>query len=188
MNKTVMNDLTLSSNRFEQIIKPRIAKILKGEFLIVEGQTTDKMKLILDQLSGIDSWHIDFERGLRGIASRIQIIDDIKFPNAKSFNTFTIRKQRESGVLTEFEKRKYAIKNGYLYPFYTVHAYIRKSNNNLMTCAIAKTKDIIEYIDKGYSAVNGTNKEQVGQATFYVVYWNEFARKGYKIYSWQTKK
>lgn len=182
MNKYVKKDLSKSIERFNDIIKPKLQNLLKGSFLTVEGESSDIMKEILDTLAGIDSWHIDKLRGIRGIASRIQEIDTIKYPNSKPYNTFTIRNKRASGKSTEYEKRKYAIKNDYLYPFYTIQAYINLKDNSLMSCAIAKTKDIIEYIDKYKPIRRQTSIYQKGQANFWIIKWDDFKNKNFKIY------
>lgn len=181
MNEYVRNDLEKSNKRFELLIKPKLKELLKGDFLRVENESNDKMREILDQLAGIDSWHIDNLRGLRGIASRIQEIDVIKYPYAKPFNTFTIRNKRQSGKPTEYEKRKYAIEHNYLYPFYTVQAYINNKDNTLMSCAIARTKDIIKFIDIYKPVTNNTGKNQNGHSNFWVISWTEFSKAKYPI-------
>ena len=174
-------DLSISSYRFENIVKPELKKILKGDLLLVEGESSDEMKSILDKLAGIDSWHINKLKGIRGIGSRIQTIKLSKFKNAKPFNTFTIRKKRDSGSITEFEKRKHAIKKDYLYPFYTIQAYVSDIDDSLLSCAIAKTKDIFEYIEKYNPSKNHTGKEQKGQSEFIIVDWLDFKKAGYRI-------
>lgn len=165
--------LSRSMNQFKVIVQPELREILKGEFEVIEGVTVDHLAKLLDTLSGIDAWHIDHLRGIRGIALRIQTGD-------KNWHTFTIRNKRSSGAKTEYEKRKNAIENGYLYPYLTVQAYI-KSSDELLSFAVARTVDIIEYIDKGYSKKQHTGASQIGQAEFFVIDWYDFKRRGYKI-------
>jgi hypothetical protein len=187
MNRIIKKDLSISTERFNQIVKPKLKEVLGGEFLTVEGQTTDKMREILDILSGIDSWHVNKLKGIRGIASRIQEIDKIKYPYSKPFNTFTIRNKRYSGAKTEFEKRKESIEKNYLYPFFTIQAYINKNDNSLLSLAIAKTKDIIDYIIKNNPKTKNTGYEQVGQANFFIIKWTEFKNKNYRIYIYEKE-
>jgi hypothetical protein len=124
-------------------------------------------------LAGIDAWHISTVKGIRGLASRIQVGD-------KDWRTFTIRDKRSSGTKTEYEKRKYAIENNYLYPYLTMQAYITK-DNKIISFAVARTVDIIEMIDKGMAYIDHTKKEQKGQASFHVIKWEDVKNAGYKI-------
>lgn len=173
MNSAVAKDLKESSKRFVNVVQPKLKDVLKGEFNIVEGVTIEEMAKILDTLAGIDVWHIDSLRGIRGIASRIQ-------PSNKNWHTFTIRHKRKSGAMTEYQKRKYAIENNYLYPYLTLQAYTTK-DDKLIAYAMARTKDIFEMIDKGHYKTNNTGDDQIGQASFFIVDWYDMRNKEYKI-------
>jgi len=164
--------LKRSSQQFNSVLREDLQGIMKCKFEVVEGVTVDDIAKQLDMLSGIDAWSIA-PVGMRGVALRIQT-------GQKNWHTFTIRKSRQSGAKTEFEKRKYAIENGYLYPFYTVQAYVT-NDNKLLAYAVARTQDIISAIEKGVCYVNKTGAAQIGQAEFYVVDWHKFKDAGYKI-------
>jgi sporulation protein YlmC with PRC-barrel domain len=164
--------LKKSSINFDKYFKKLIIGFLNGDFEPVEGVTKYKMAAILDKYSGIDLWHFDTRFGVRGVANRIQYNINYK--------TFTIRNKRESGVKTEYEKRNFAIKNNYLYPTLTFQGYIK--DNEVLSFAIAYTKDIIDVINNGHCNTKCTGKEQKGQAEFYVVPWNLMQKLGYKIY------
>jgi hypothetical protein len=174
LNNAVVKDLQESSERFIKLIQPELKELLKGDFTVVEGVTIEEMSKLLDTLAGIDVWHIDKIRGIRGIASRIQ-------PSGYNWHTFTIRHERQSGATTEYEKRKHAIQKEYLYPYLTVQAYTTKLGDKLIAYAIARTKDIIEMIDNGWCKKNKTGKNQIGQASFFVINWDDMKDKGYKI-------
>ena len=164
--------LKKSSVAFDQYFKEAVLKVFEGDFEIVEGVTKYKMAEVLDQLAGIDLWFFNTEKGVRGVANRIQF--------QKCWATFTIRKSRESGIKTEYEKRKYAIQNDWLYPILTLQGYIEK---DVPLCfAVAKTEDIIWMIDNGHCFVKKTGTEQIGQAEFYVVKWSDMERLGKNIY------
>lgn len=165
--------LKRSSIIFDKYFKETVLKILKGEFEIVEGVTKSRMAQNLDQLSGIDLWFLDPNQGIRGVANRIQFQE-------KNWRTFTVRKSRESGAKTEYEKRKHAIENNWLYPDITLQGYINKKNE-VLGFAIAKTKDIIYMIDNGFCRENKTGKEQIGQAEFYIVDWDKMKKQGFPI-------
>jgi hypothetical protein len=155
---------------YQKHIKPILERVLKGGLITVEGDTTDETAKLLDALSGIDLWMVDRVRGIRGVASRIQY--------DCNYQTFTIRAERESGAKTEFEKRKFAIDNDYLYPIITYQAYF---NGQYSELGIAYTKDIIDYIEKGYAYKKKTKDDQKGQAWFWVVKWHNFKALGYKF-------
>ena len=175
MNETIANDLRKSSKQFKDIIIPELIKIFSdSQYEIVEGVTIEEFAKMLDTLAGIDVWQIEKNRGIRGIASRIQ-------PSDYNHKTFTVRKERESGASTEYEKRKFAIENDYLYPYFTLQAYLTK-DGKLLDFACAKTTDVMDMIDKGLCYVNGTNEDKIGQATFFVVDWDEMIKNGYQIY------
>ena len=116
---------------------------------------------------------------IRGIASRIQARprgDSGAFP----YNTFTVRKSRDSGTRTEYVKRREAIADneGYLYPHFTIQAYVEKwVEGPLLSLGIARTSDIIYKIEawqidgcpvRDDIYVRG-NKD--GQSDFYVLEW-----------------
>jgi len=165
--------LKKSSSNFNCFFKDAVLEVLGGEFEVVEGVTQYKMAKTLDMLAGIDLWHFNTKHGIRGVANRIQY--------GKCWETFTIRKSRDSGVKTEYEKRKFAIENEFLYPVLTLQGYL-SYDNVLIAFAIAKTKDIIAMIDNGFCTVKKTGEEQKGQADFYIIQWADLKVQGYKIY------
>ena len=155
--------LSASIIGFNQHIKPSLEKILSGELVSVEGNTLDETSRLLDTLAGIDIWWVNPKHGMRGIASRIQ--------PGRNWRTFTIRKDRDSGAKTEYEKRKNAIDNEFLYPVITYQAYVGEHG---VSIGIGHTKDIINCIENGLCDERRTGDDQDGQATFYVVKWDVF--------------
>lgn len=140
-----------------------------GKIKPVEIMTDNDIAVDLDLLCGIDLWQTT-TMGARGIASRVQ------FNCTKSWDTFTIRYKRDSGVKTEFEKRQIAISTGkYIYPYLTVQSYF-DSSENLISCGVAQTKSIFE-------AIPGENKtiRKTGNASFIVVPFLNV--KGVKIFN-----
>lgn len=175
MYNEVANDLEKSSSLFDRVLKPKLIEVMGGYFKVVEGTTIDEHAKKLDRYAGIDLWHINENKGvIRGVASRIQFSDT-------NWATFTIRKKRESGTKTEYEKRKYAIENSCLYPTLTLQAYIN-DNEEIQGFAIAKTKDLITMIDNGKAAIKHTGEDQHGQASFYVIKWQDIKENDYPIY------
>lgn len=165
--------ISRSSEQFKGCLESELKGVLKGEFVIAEGVTTDNFAKQLDILAGIDIWHIDQLRGMRGVALRIQT-------GYKNWHTFTVRGKRDSGVKTEYQKRLEAIENNYLYPYLTVQAYVTPKTE-LIACAIVKTIDLIAMVSSGNCELRKTGKGQIGQAEFYVVDWYAMKNYGYKV-------
>ncbi len=165
----VSKDIIKSCDTFKELIEPELAKILGGQIICIEG-VSDPMYKQMDLLAGLDALHISDE-GIRGIASRIQY-------GAKDWSTFTIRMSRENGTATEFDKRQWSIDNDYIYPYYTVQAYVH--GNKLISLAIARTADIIKMVNDGYG-VERTVKEDGYDATFRAVKWIDVDAQGHTI-------
>jgi hypothetical protein len=144
MPTQVEADMKWSAKLFQSEVWPLIQKHLgNGKLLQMEGRPDTELARTLDMLAGIDGWHIH-SHGMRGIASRVQETD-------KSWDTFTVRMARDSGAVTEFEKRRLAISEsnrGWIYPALTVQAYAKTKNGPVFSCGIARTKDIIEFIER----------------------------------------
>jgi hypothetical protein len=171
--------LKKSSMAFNNCFKDAVLQVLGGDFEVVEGVTKYKMAKTLDTLAGIDLWHFNTKYGVRGVANRIQY--------DRNYQTFTIRKSRESGVKTEYQKRKYAIERDYLYPVLTFQGYLNRGTGKVLDWAIVRTKDIITMIDKGQCEENQTGQEQKGHAQFYIVRWQDIKKAGYPIYIYSER-
>ena len=140
-------DLSDSAYDFLRCVYPAIEKhVGGGELIPTETLYKNEIFKKLDIHSGIDAWQLHTKHGIRGIASRVQW-------GNMAWNTFTIRYVRSSGAKTEYEKRLAAVKSndGWIYPYYTVHAYIneRGGNGELMSAAITKTKDLYTFAEMG---------------------------------------
>lgn len=174
-----MKDLREAMRRVENA-KPVIARLLKGgELMAVEG-ADDAVCRMLDMTCGTDYFQVYDGLGLVwGIASRMQVIDTTRY--SRPFDTFTVRKARDSGTKTEYEKRRDAIRHGGVYPYLTMQGYVDGQTDELMSLGIARTTDIMDYVDRGFARVKHTGPEQRGQAEFYIVDWEHFESAGYDI-------
>lgn len=184
MNKEIA--VSASMNQSIKILReatPIIQQLLgfrEGEIIDVENQNNDACRH-LDLLCGID--YIVYFKDMslsNGLAWRAQEEDRLLGP----YNSFTIRKERESGAMTEYEKRKLSIERNALYPYYTAQAFYSCHTKELKTLAIARTKDIIDCISKGLYTDRTTGKNEIGQAKFYAVWWKVMKNNGYKILDW----
>ncbi len=155
----VLKDLDRSLNIVDEKIKPIVEKLLPGwKMMRVEGRDNEVCQ-VLDMSCGVDyllvSGGCDM---IYGAASRVQY--------GKNYRTFTVRKSRESGATTEYEKRLLAIQHKAIWPHYNLQAYI--TGEDVSGLAIVKTEDLIDFISRDLADVKQTNADKIGQAEFYV--------------------
>ena len=180
MNKEehVYNDMSASVRRLMKA-KPIIKKMLGGGDIVQVEEIDNEVCGMLDKSAGIDYFQVYEDKGKQpgfswGLASRFQV--------GKSWDTFTIREERESGVATEYDKRKKAIEKNGVYPYLTVHGYVSDDGLEVIkSMAIARTKDIFECIDANLCWRSHTKADKVGQAGFIAVSWNTVIEHGYPI-------
>lgn len=154
--RSFQKDMEDSHRRFTEIIWPFISEYIGGGRLISVENINDEMAKLLDMKYGVDYIQDIDGVGARIISSRVQC--------GSMWPTFTIRKQRDSGAITEYEKLLNSCKlDGSLMPYFTVQSYL-SDDEKIWGVGIAKTKDIIREIYKGNCTVN-----RCGNASFYVV-------------------
>lgn len=153
-------------------VAPRLIKHLPGKIHAVEGEAHPVCRL-LDMNAGIDYLLESPNGNVRTIASRIQI-------GNRCWATFTIRKQRTSGALTEHAKRIAAIGVGALSPFLSVHAYF-DTTEHLLGFAAVRTDHLFQAIVKGLCKERRTGAMEIGQATFLWVAWRDIFAGGWPI-------
>lgn len=164
MDKFVKRDLDLSMSQFDELIRPVLPQLFGScEFIRTEGSPEEIAK-ILDQNIGIDGL---IKKGsvYYGLGSRIQSGSGV-------WNTFTIRKSRVSGHITELEKLRRAIKNDAMRPHFTMHAYV--TNNELKSIGVVRTRDLVEYIDNHECK---TRFAYDGKAEFVYVNWGDISKE-----------
>lgn len=183
-------DLKQSRTSFEKVVWPAIAsRCGGGELIHLEGSTY-KTDRDLDVLAGIDGYQRHTDKGLRGIASRVQ---PIRSPSAP-WNTFTIRYARDSGSLTEYDKRLAAIENteaGWLYAHLTVQAYIETETRALLSAAVVRTRDLFLHLKtcdfednppRGSRCyIKRTGQRGLGGAVFVVAPWAHLKECGIRV-------
>lgn len=173
-----------SSAAFEVAIWPAIKDYMGGgELIPVESVTNNTMTKDLDQIAGIDAWHIlRITSEMRGIACRVQWISS----NSQPWYTFTIRLQRTSGTRTEWHKRFQAIKRmneGWLFPAITVQGYLARDTDELLTVGCVETDKLIKYIVNGEKGTDYLVRENsVDGNKFIAVHWDKLRECGVKVY------
>ena len=180
-DETVKKDLERSLKLVREKIKPIVEKLLPNWRLMqVEGKDDEVCK-VLDMSCGIDYLlHSRESSQILGLSSRVQY--------EKNYRTFTVRKDRESGALTEYDKRRQSIYSGSIYPHYTMQAYI--IGENVEGLAVTKTTDLMNFIKEGHAYELKTKADKIGQAEFYACSWAKMKKYGYKVieYAKETRR
>lgn len=174
----MQRDLSASAADFKRavwpILKAHCEVFKQSELGIVEGYPHDALHVDLDICAGIDA----YQRGrftLRGITSRIQW--------GKDYRTFTIRLWRPNGSPTEYEKRLEVLKHrdeGYLYPYWTIQAYLTAPGGDLPSVAVAKTAELYRFIEAYKAAGYDLPRYQAEQGgeCFLAVGWERYRQRG----------
>lgn len=177
MREAVAAGISDSARDFLEKVWPVVRPWFQGgELIPVEAVSPGRFASELDVLAGIDAWHVDSARGVRGIASRVQWGDKI-------WDSFTIRRALPSGRPTEFEKRLDALDNpdaGWLFPHVTVQAYVseRGPAGRLVSAGAVKTRDLFEHVVRNGPSVSRKNNSD--GVEFMAVYWNDLINCGVK--------
>jgi hypothetical protein len=161
------DDAQWSERTLQSIIWPAIKSRVGGEMLSVEA---DKGAVTrhLDMTAGIDAL-IQYERGIKSLASRIQRCDP-----KRPFNTFTVRAARDTGAETEFAKRVRAItEDDGMYPAYTLQGYVSKLDGSFLSASFVRTEHLYKYM---LAADAFFETKRTSNAIFYVVRWGQLER------------
>lgn len=141
---------------------PIIEQQLNGKIITIENMNEYTAQL-LDTKCGVDGLLLH-AKGVYGIAHRVGY--------NKDWSTFTIRVKDSSGAKTEID---HLISTG-IKPYYHIQSYVK--GDIILSMAIARTNDIVDYIKK-YNPpvkVNPTSKDE-----FTIIKWSDFEAAGYKI-------
>ena len=179
MSEKWMQDMAKSSAVIKQAL-PILRDMLndrKLNLMPVEGKEEEVCKM-LDKTCGIDYFVLRSDSETFGVAWRCQWVEP-----GKEYNSFTVRKSRETGAATEFEKRKNAVKNKSIYPYYVCQAFVNMYTNEIISLGLTTTETELDYIVNPITIkeIRHTGKEQDGQAEFYVLYWCDMRVFGYDV-------
>jgi hypothetical protein len=187
MSNNLHENLTGSAKAFREKVWPILSEHLPGRLVQIEELKFDKSHPsynfadTLDGTSGIDAWQIVDYKGIRGIASRIQVIDTTRW---SPFTTFTVRIGRNPDHTYEYDKKKFAIENDWLYPYWTVQGYVADTwDGELLNFALAKTVDVISRCNENQRRRNGDD-----DTWFYYVYWDDYCEYIYDYRDFDTSQ
>ena len=178
MRDEVQRDSNQSSADFVRVVWPVVQEYcpeLHGSALrMVEGRPHNPIAYELDVCAGIDAYQ-RASLGLRGITSRVQWWKD--------YQTFTVRIERPNGVMTEYMKRLTTIKKrseGFLYPYWTIQAYVERPGVKLLSVAVAKTVELYLYIEQRKQSGQPCHERPAGNGgeRFLYVEWDQYRRAG----------
>lgn len=178
MRDEIRRDGNQSAADFAQIVWPVVQSAcpeLRGSALrLVEGRVNEVIARELDTCAGIDSFQLT-SFGLRAIASRVQW--------GTNYRSFTVRIWRSGGALTEYRKRLNTLRRlheGFLYPYWTIQAYLSERGGTLQAVAVAKTVELYRYIEQRKRRGPPCPERMAGQGgeRFLVVNWDEYQQSG----------
>lgn len=159
--RTFEEDMQWSETILHKEVWPAIKRCVGGEMVSVEAEKTSLARK-LDISAGIDAL-IQYERGIKSLASRIQ-----RTSSSKPFDSFTIRASRKSGAQTEFSKRASAIFSGIgMYPAFTMQAYVTE-REKFLSAAIIKTDHLYRYL---FSPDSIVELKEIDDSKFLFVRW-----------------
>ena len=151
-----LSKLTQSTERFQKYVEPQLYDSglfdPNNSYVVVCEGDDDDLKSKLDRYAGIDMCTIDTNKQVvQGIASRVQ--------TGPCYRTFTIRAITDNDSLsTEFKKRAEAIKNGDMYPTWTIQAYISENPDNdsqlICTVGVVRTVELFNYLMAQFDGEN----------------------------------
>jgi hypothetical protein len=174
----VQRDRDQSSADFVRVVWPAVqahCPELRGSVLrMVEGSREHPIAADLDGCAGIDAYQ-RVPLGLRGISSRVQW--------GKDYRTFTVRIARPNGAVTEYLKRLTTIRRvheGFLYPYWTIQAYVERPGGKLLSVAVAKTAELYLYIEQCKQRGQPCDERPAGNGgeRFLYVEWNRYWQTG----------
>ncbi len=171
MGDDFATSLKKTTSMFEEYVRPVAPYMMRGHLIPIEGKADAELATMLDMHAGVDLFCLDRDL-IYGVASRIQVTQ-------RPFNTFTVRKSRDSGAITEYEKRRASIGTGYMYPRITDQAYVSApTGGRLLSMAVCLTEELIRYCTDGHAFTRHTGAGQRGGAEFYVCNWYDMATRG----------
>lgn len=167
-------DADWSAIAFQDWVRPHLENLIGGRIIHVEA-LTDDLASSLDMQSGIDAVQLEAGAGIRGIGVRIQ---ECPLPGS-SYDTYTIRRSRDSGARTEYAKLVEAIEanDGRIYPYWTIQAYVtaQPPDGQLRCFGVAYTRTIVTAIEDweaaGQPSWSNVWPQRTSNASFYVVRW-----------------
>jgi hypothetical protein len=182
-----VKDGRAAAKDFMSVVWPRIKKIgwfgPGARIEQIEWQENSATRE-LDTGAGIDVL-FSTVKGIFLAASRVQW-------QRRRWDTFTIRYDRGTGLLTEYGKTKRAISNGSAYPQYYIHAYLNERSGKLTSVARCETINLYTYIEEnGDVWIKNHSKLATcdGKHTWFIyIPWEDLLDAGINVNIWPSRK
>lgn len=151
----------------------------KGKFKVFPRLDGNRAYSYLDQIAGYDGLQI-WSSIMRGFALRVQV--------EKNYRTFSVREDRPTRAVTEYEKRVTAIEleqDGYMFPHWTIQSYVDRPGGNILSIGLARTREFYPWIKQ--TELNG-HRFWRGQSPtgedFFAVPWDMYRMSGLFFYEY----
>lgn len=182
-NAKVIADMNKSADivrKNQNIIK----KLLKVDEVIQVENDPNRACQVLDMYGGTD-YLITFKKNDRtsvfSVASRMQPYNSEQYPNSVPFNTFTVRKERDSGAKTELDKWDWSIKHGGQRPELFMQGYYDYKDETIKTLAVIRLLDLRNAIyDENKLCVLAEKNSP--NSRFIPIDWYSLIKNGYHIH------
>lgn len=165
-----------TTEKFSKFVAPILRKKFNAVEVVDTESLADKKYKKLDQENCIDGYIITADGNTEYFASRIQ---------RGFYPSTTVRKDRDTGNIAEYEKLCKLIEHGKRYPKWFIQTYIQRDS---VTVAIVETKSLIDFIKSVNPPVRHTRCDQIGQADFFVCYWTALKNFGADVTIFENKK
>lgn len=138
------------------------SKVWPGaEVIELDRDVRNKLAQIID-IGGADKVLRFPDAGLAFLAQRFRRYDEIQFDD------FTLRRDRPSGIKTEFEKAKLAFERGGFIASYYAYGHANKNEDGFIRMRILRFKEFIEAVLSGELRL-GIGRNPNGSSTFFKI-------------------
>lgn len=132
-------DATKSIQQFNSFTAPAIKKALGAKKIISTEQHKNEIEKFLDQEAGIDAFIVIEGNTIYPVACRLQF--------GKCYESFSIRRSRPSGAITEHSKLVEAFRTKGLMPKYHFQGFV-DANEQTAIVATTETIELLKYVEK----------------------------------------
>jgi hypothetical protein len=137
VKSTIHDEIAKSSKILEEVVWPIIGRHIGGGYLSSAETSKWELPQNLDKHTGLDVFQVCNDK-YRTIASRIGY--------GKDYRSFTIRLRTKTGSdETEYQKRCAAIDGDWMFPAFTLQAYV-DDDLRFLSCAVIKTVELYAYL------------------------------------------
>lgn len=163
-----VRDKQFTIENFAKFVSPILKRVFETDKVVDSESLSDNLSRCLDKEFCVDGY---FERdgAFEFFSSRIQNGD---------YRTFTIRKNRDSGKIAEYERLCRQFREGRIYPRWAIQAYV---SGDSATVAIVETRHLLNFIREKKAGIKRTREDKHGQAEFFIIAWSALQRENIPV-------